>query len=264
MSEELLTLNVEAIRDFQVCELYYRYKYVDKQHIPIYSRELMVDKFENTLSKVASFFFYKKQADNVPSYNAILNRWEKLWFPKDMTAYDMAVEQHEASRGNMASYSNVATASLERFYDEFIDDPADPIMIDESFLVPLKRDMRLQGSIDLVLRDKDKYRVIKWVGKSRRSDSLMLDMAALRFAFEYRNESPKQVTYECYDLTSAKSVFLDIDQPTKADVNALLYWAQEIAEKDIYVPRRGFTAYCRGCPFDKPCSQFENWPEAIQ
>lgn len=263
---DILTLDVESIRDFQVCELYYRYKYLEDRNIPIYSREIMTNKFGNTLRKVASFFFYKKQANTVPSYTAILNRWEKLWFPKNMTAYDMAVEQHEVSHGNMASYSNIAAASLERFHDEFADNEADPLLIDESYVVSVRDNLRIKGSIDLVLREDDKYRVIKWISKQRPGvDSLVLDLAAMRLAFEYRNDVARDnVRYECYDLSSAKGGYLEIEQPTKADMNALLYWAQQVADTDIYVPRRGFTAYCKGCPFDNPCAEFDSWPEVVK
>jgi len=261
------TLDVEAIRDFQVCELYYRYKYEEQRHIPIYSRELMVDRFENTLKKVASFFFYKKQAETTPSYTAILNRWEKLWFPKDMTVYDMAVEQHESVKGNMATYSNTAAAALEAFHNEFAEDDYDPIMIDENYLIPLGDDMRLSGAIDLVLRKNDHFKVIKWNALQRRPgiDSLMLDMAAMRFAFEHRNDKSVRgkVDYLCYDLTSAHASYVNVEQPTKADINALMYWALEIKNTDVYVPRRGFTAYCKGCPFDEPCANFDEWPQVV-
>lgn len=254
-------LTVESIKDFQVCELYYKYKYRDQIEVPIYSRELMVEKFHNTLKRVASFFFYKKQAESVPSYNAILNRWEKLWFPKNITAYDMAVEQHEITRNNMASYSNIAAASLERFHQDFSIDKADPIMIDQAYTITLDDQSRLIGNIDLVLRHQDRYRVMKWVG-SRKKDALSLDLAAMKFAFEYRHDVvPGNVEYVCYNITSAHSPYVDVPQPTSADVNALLYWAQEVVSTDTFVPRRGFTAYCKNCPFDRPCFEFDEWPD---
>lgn len=262
---DVTTLDVSAIRDFQVCELYYRFRHEEERHIPIHSRSIMADKFENTLKKVASFFFYKKQADIVPSYTAILNRWEKLWFPRDMTAYDMAVEQHDAVHANMATFSNTAAASLEAFHDEFAKDISDALMIDEHYLIPLHFGTRLSGSIDLVLRKNNHFRVIKWFGRNRRpgTDTLNLDMAAMKFAFEHRNDKkiPGTVEYLCYDLTSARGDYLDIEQPTRADVDALLYWASEIKDREIYVPRRGFTSYCKGCPFDEPCAEFDGWPK---
>lgn len=261
----ITNLTIDAVRDFQACELYYKYKYIDKRSTPHVSRDIMARKFENTLKRVASFFFYKKQAGSVPSYNAILNRWEKLWFPKNMTAYDLAVEQHEAAHGNIASYSNIAAASLEHFHDEFADDPSDPLLIDEEYTIPIRPDLRIKGSIDIVLRNKSQYRVIKWLSKKPRSiDPIMMDVAAMRLAFEYRNDDSKNVSYECYDLSSARNPYFKIEQPTKADVNALVYWAQEAVDTNLYVPRRGFTTYCKGCPFDSPCAEFDEWPEVLK
>jgi len=259
----LKTLSVNAIKDYQVCELFYKYRYEDKEPEPLFGREILTLRFENTLKKVASFFFYKKQAGVVPSYNAILNRWEKLWFPKDMTAYDLAVEQHEVAHGNMASYSNVAAAALEEFHDTFAEDESQPILIDEKFLIPIGKDLRLEGSIDLALRKGDNYKVIKWSAKPKRPgmNALVLDFAALRTAFDHRNDTAKKVSYHLYDLSSGISGFIDTEQPSITDKRALLYWANDIKNNDVFVPRRGFTAYCRGCPFDEQCAAFAGWPK---
>lgn len=250
-----------------VCEFFYKSRYIDEEHELIHGRELMAERFENTLKKVAAFFFYKKQADSVPSYNALLNRWEKLWFPKDMTAYDLAVEQHETTHGNIASYSNIAAASLEFFHNKFKDDPYMPVAIDEEFIVPLGRGVKLEGSFDLVLKRGDSYKVIKWYGRRQKpkTDSVLLDFAALRYAFEYRAEYERTADFLLYNLTASHgSGFIKIDYPQKADMEALRYWAKEIEQSETFVPRRGFTAYCRGCPFDEQCLNFTNWPTEME
>lgn len=255
-----VTLGVNAIVDFQVCELFYDYRYRQKLKETLRSRYLLTDRFESTMKKVASFFFYKKQAGTVPSYNALLNRWEKLWFPKDITAYDLALEQHEEGRGGLVSYSNNAASILEKFHDLFADDPRVPVLIDEEFLVPIAKEIRLQGSFDLVLRDKHRrFTVIKWNSRRMESDSV-LNMAAQRIAFEHRNSSSVPVEYQLYGL-SRSGKFHTVDSPTEEDVAALKYWAARIRAKDEdFVPRRGWTAYCKGCPFDKPCAEFSDWP----
>jgi CRISPR/Cas system-associated exonuclease Cas4 (RecB family) len=262
----VITLTVESIRDYHVCELFYRFRHKDKKHEKLNGRELMTERFENTLKKVASFFFYKIQSGNVPSYNALLNRWEKLWFPKDMTAYDIAVEQHEVNHGNIVSYSNIAAAALESFHDFFSGNESDPILIDEGYLISLGRDLRLKGSLDLVLRTGDKFEVIKWIGRPKKPgvNSLMIEMAAMRIAFEHRNKGVKKVNYRSYELASGNQNYVNIDQPKQEDVDALLYWAYDIRDSDIFVPRRGFTAYCKSCPFDVDCANFSGWPKVVQ
>ncbi|HJS83548.1 MAG TPA: hypothetical protein VJ742_12015 [Nitrososphaera sp.] len=262
MTDSTLTLTVDSIRDYQVCELYYDYKYLKDEKTPIYGRELLAQRFENTLRKVAAFFFYKRQAGVTPSYNALLNRWEKLWFPKDMDAYDLAIEQHESVHGNYSSYSNVATAALLQFYEDFIDDPGVPLLIDEYYLVTLDQGVRLEGRFDLVLRHRDAHKIIVWSARQKRPSlgHYALDFAAQRLAFEYRNETKRNAEYYLYDLASTRPGLINIDVP-EVDLDALVYWAKTIQSSETYVPRRGFTSYCRGCPFDKPCSRWNEWPK---
>lgn len=259
----MITLSVQAIKDFQVCSLFYDYRYNEQEHELIIGREMLARRFEQTLKHVASFFFYKKQGGVTPSYSALLNRWERMWFPKEMTSYDLAVEQHEVSHGNLASYSNAAAIALMQFHEDFATDPAQSLMLDEKFLVPIGDDIRLEGSIDLVTRWQGEYHVYKWAARQKRPTigSLTLDFAAQRMAFNYRNETRKDVKYHLYDLGSNRPGLLDAD-PREADVRALRFWAREAAETEVYVPRRGLTAYCRGCPFDGACSKWAKWPTA--
>lgn len=255
----MLNLTVEAIKDYQTCALLYDYRHRQELTEPIQSRELMAQRYENTLRRVISFFFYKRQGGITPSYNALVHRWEKLWFPKDMTAYDLAVEQHESAHGNYASYSNMAISSLIKFYEDFSKKIGDPILLDEKFHVPLTKTIKIEGRFDLVLQLKNDFYVIKWLTKSRRMNlsGYMMDFAVLRHAFEYRNQNRDYtVNYFMYDVGSPTPGFIDAD-PSIADLNALRFWATEMEEAKAFVPRRGLTAYCKKCPFDRPCSKFE-------
>lgn len=258
----MLTLNVESIKDYQVCELFYDYRYQQREPESYQGRELMVMRFENTLKRVASFFFYKKQGDATPSYNALLNRWEKLWFPKSTDAYDIALEQHESAHGNLASFTTAAAASLMQFHEDFVDDKREPILIDEKFLIPVDKDIRIEGKIDLMLRDNmGKHYVLKWSGRQKRPaiTSMALDFAAQKMAVDYRNTGRRvQVAYGLYDLASTKPGFVNA-YPSKTDVDMLSFWARDIRDTKTFVPRRGYTVYCRGCAFDVPCSKWNDW-----
>ena len=264
--ENLQVLTVDAIRDYHVCELFYKYRYKDQLIEPIDYHRLMVDKFHSTLSKVASYFFYKRQSGTNVSYRSLVNRWEKLWFPKEMDAYDMAVEQHSINHGNLASYSNVAIAAIEAFYNDFSEDPGMPMSIREPFLTPIRSDIHLEGEIDLVLRYPNKrVKVIKWSNNNRNANFNFMGMefSALKFAINHRMGMDTNATYHLYDLGSANRGFIELPQPSEDDMRALLFWASQISSAERYVPRRGFTAYCRGCPFDKECKEFSQWPVEI-
>lgn len=257
----MFSITVESLKDFQTCARLYDYRHQDKLETPVYARELLSQRFESTLQKVVYFFFYKKQAGITPSYNALLNRWERLWFPKGTDAYDIAMEQHESWHGNLASCSNAATGNLMKFHEDFMSLNADPIVIDEKYHVPLTRTIRLDGSIDIVLRSGSSYSVIKWSAKQRRPamGSLLADFSALRFAFEYRMRL-RGARYYLYDLGSSKPGLIEV-YPNDDDMNAFLFWAQELTEEKVFAPRRGLTSYCRGCEYDKPCSEWNEWPD---
>ena len=256
----MLTLSADSIKDYQVCSFYFNEKYIQEANDATYSREQLAERFEVTLRRIVSFFFYKRQGGIIPSYNALLNRWEKLWFPKNVTAYDISTERHESAHGNLASYSNAAAAALLRFYEDFIDYKADPIIIDENFLIPIGDNLRLEGTFDLVLKKANSFQVIKWSTKTKRPplDSFTYDFAGLKAAYDYRNKSGRAPEFLMYDLGSTNPGGV-VMHPSTSDVKALIYWAnraKEAHDAELYVPRRGFTTYCRNCPFDRACKKF--------
>lgn len=255
----MIDLSVGALKDFQTCALLYDFRHVQERYEPLARENELARRFENTIKNVVTFFFYKRQSGQIPSVSALVNRWEKYWFPKDMSAYDLAVEQHD-TEANLASYSSEAVRSLLRFYEDFAGDiKNDPMLLNEDFIVPIG-DITLHGNFDLVLRDqKGVITVIKWLTSQKRIpvSSMMLDFAALKMGLDYRNDGKRMpVRYGYYDLISAGKFGYNEVQVPDADVNALIYWAQEAAAAQVYAPRRGLTSYCRGCPFDAPCKQF--------
>ena len=255
-------LTVEGIKDFQVCSLFYDYRHQRGEIEAINNRELMAQRFRNVLLRIVTFYFYKKQSGLTPSYNAILNKWERYWFPKEMDAYDIAVEQHTVSHGNLTQYSNIAAVGLLKMYEDFDDKTIEPLLISEPFSVPLASDIVLEGTFDLVFRHAGHHTVVKFSTSKRRPTeaNLQMDMAALRIAWEYRNGPSKPARYYLYDLASARPGLLNMD-PDDEVVDNLKFWARMIRDSDIFFPRRGLTTYCKGCPFDAQCSK---WAPALK
>jgi len=250
----VLTVGVEGIKDFQVCELYYQLRHRDKELEVLSSRDLMIRRFEATLRRVASFFFWKRQDGIIPSYSALLRRWERLWFPGDMDAYDIAVEQHEVARGNMASFTTTAAVAIMRFHEVFAADGlGDPIAIDQPFILPVGKELRIEGRYDLVLRQGNEHRVVMFTSAPRRPPLswFTMDFAAQRLSYENKRDREWRdinVSYSLYDLAGCNS-------------KELLYWARLLQDKnDVFVPRRGFTTYCKTCPFDSTCRDWRKWP----
>lgn len=257
---DLLELDANSIKDFQTCALLYRYRHLDKMYESIGSRDLMSIKYENTLKKLIAFFFYKKQGGIVPSVSALLNRWEKLWFPKGTSAYDIAVEKHESLWGNVSSMNTKAVSCIIKFYEDFSIDNRDPIVINENFTTALDREIRINGVFDVVLRDPKtrEISVIKWLSTPKRVNlsSLSIDFSILRYAFETKNKNLKGlVNYYAYDIGSDKNELIQIEVKDD-DINNLKYWARQVDKTEVFVPRRGLTSYCKKCPFDEPCRKF--------
>lgn len=259
----MLELSVDSIYDYQTCGLLYDFKYITQEDVPILEKDIFNQRYENILRKVVSFFFYKRQGGTIPSYNTILNRWEKLWFPKDMTAEDLSLS---AGKNNWMNYSNNAALSLLKFYEDFSGKIGEPIAIDENYIVPLGKEIKLTGKFDVVLQLGNVVSVVKINTSNVKPTwgTSIMSLAAMRYAFEFKNsERDLRVQYLFYDVGSQSPGFVKM-QASQKDINALNFWANEIKNAKFFVPRRGLTSYCRKCPFDKPCSKFEFSKELLE
>lgn len=254
-------LTVESIKDYQTCGLLYRYRHMDEMPETIQSRDLLATKFENTIKSVVNYFFYKKQGGLVPSYSSLLNRWEKLWFNKQTTSYDIIHEQHESFYGNTASLTSKAAAILLEFHNKQAESSAIPIAIDEQFYLPVDKLVKINDKFDLITFNSSFYYVYKWVFNFRNSHTSLyqIDFAALHEAFKHKfPEKINKAKFGYYDLASSSQEFIEYDV-NQEDAKALKYWCATIEEDNKFVPRRGLTSYCKKCPFDKPCSNWKDW-----
>lgn len=262
----MLSLSITHIKDYQTCARMYDYRHGGELAPIIANEDLMQIKFHNTLKKVVAFFFYKRQGDYTPSYSALLNRWERLWFPKDMTAYDIIADQHSIVKGNMASYTTAAAAALLNFHEVFSADQGQPFIVDEQFVFPLNKQIKFEDSIDLVLRyPKDNTFVLfKWyLGKTKPIMSRYnLDFALYKMVLEQKLGAALQThrcVYGLYDLTASKPSFIRT-RVAEEDTNSLKYWANEILTDEVKPSRRGFISYCKTCEYDEICAEWTGWP----
>lgn len=259
----MIEVTVDSLKDFQTCHLLYDYRHLQKLPEPSLIRDTMSQKFEDTLKNIINFFFYKKQGDFIPSYSSILNRWEKLWFPKNTTSYDIITEQHESYYGNIASLTSKAASALLDFHNIYEKDAGIPIAIDEPFIIPINSKIKLNGSFDLILSNNGTIYVYKWMFNMRSSHEALyqIDFAALYKAFDFKYKSKiNSVKFGYYDILSPNQQFVEYTIEEE-DLRSLSYWCSQLSETDFFPPRRGLTAYCKKCPFDKPCSKWKNWKE---
>jgi len=257
----MLDLNIDSIKDFQTCERLYDFRHVDNLPEKIYSREIYTKKFENTVKNIIFYFWYKKQAGMTPSYSSLLNRWEKLWFPKDMDSYSIITEQHESAYGNISSLTTKAASLLLNFYDSYSEASIIPIGIDEFYACTFDKKIKVQDKIDLIYRLDGKNYVVKLFFNFRNKNSYLYQ---IDFAFMYesfRNKHPHKIDdtrFGYIDLLSSNIQFEEY-KPSIEDIDSLEYWCNSIYEKEIFVPKRGMIPYCKTCPFDQPCKKWNGW-----
>jgi len=259
----MIDLSADSIKDFQTCERLYDYRYLEKLPETIYSRDLNTLKFENSLKSIINFFWFKKQAGITPSYASLLNRWEKIWFPKDTTHYDLTIEQHESAYGNTSSLTAHAANILLNFHETYNELNAIPLSIADEYIVSIDKSVRIHDKFDLIYRYAGENYVVKFIFNYKNSYRQMyqIDFSSMYLAF--KNLHPGKISSTKFGYVDLMSNNLNFNeyQITEQDVEAINYWCATIEGKDVFVPRRGLTYYCKRCPFDTPCSK---WSFAIQ
>lgn len=248
----------KSIKDFQTCALLYSYRH--EEHLPetIGGRDLIAEKFENTIKDIIYFFFYKKQGGYTPSYASLLNRWEKLWFSSGVSSYDIMTEQHESAYGNNASLTTRAAAVLLSFYESFSDSSSIPIAINEDFVIPLTPNVKIKDRFDIILSHNGHYFVMKLMFnfKNNHQNMYQIDFSSLYAAFAHKNPTKVGSLKVGYcDLLGSNTDFQEYEI-LEDDLVALRFWGEEINDAKKFIPRRGLTWYCKKCPFDKPCSKW--------
>lgn len=250
-----------SLKDFQTCALLYDYRHNDQLPETIGSRDILTLRFENTIKEIIYYFFYKKQGGYTPSYASLLNRWEKIWFADDISSYDIMTEQHESAYGNTASLTTKAASALLAFYENFSDQSYIPIAINEDYIVPITKNVKLKDKFDVILYKDNKFYIIKIMFNYKNSHQHMyqIDFAAMSSAYAIKHELKlRQANFGYIDLLQPKVIFTPFEI-TKEDIESLKFWADELASAEVFVPRRGLTWYCKKCPFDKPCSKWSGW-----
>jgi hypothetical protein len=254
----MIHITIPQLKDFQTCERLYDYRHIQKLPETTGSRQLYSIKFENTLKSIVHYFFYKKQSGITPSYSSLLNRWEKLWFPKGSSTYEIIHEQHETAYGNMASLTTKAASVLLGLMENFSDQDIIPIAIDEEYICPITDDTAIKDKFDLIFYKNNSVYIVKWIlnSKNKYEDTYVVDFTSMHVGF--KNKFPDKMNIAkigYYDLLNSKSNFNEFRVET-ADIEALKYWCESLRQESVFPHRRGLTSYCRSCPFDKPCSKW--------
>lgn len=256
----MLKLTVNSIKDFQVCERLYDYRHIQGIPEKVYARDIHTEKFESTIKSIIYFFFFKKQGGVVPSYASLLNRWEKLWFPKETNSYDIVTEQHETAYGNISSLTSKAAGILLLFHETYANSPFIPVAISEQYNLP-KNKLNIEDTFDIILYKDKQYYITKFLFNYKFSnrDLYRTDFCVLYQA--YQNRHPKRMQDAKFGFIDPMNQNINFNefQIRDEDINYFNYWCDKISKTEILIPKRGLIPYCKKCPFDEPCSNWNEW-----
>lgn len=257
----MIQITTQQLKDFQTCGRLYDFRHLQNTPETIGARALNSIKFENTLKSIVHYFFYKKQAGITPSYSSLLNRWEKLWFPKDTSTHDIVYEQHETLYGNTASLTSKAASVLLDLISNFGESDLIPMGIDEDFIAPVTSQVAIKDKFDLIFYKDNQIYVLKWMFnyKLKYEHTYVVDFSIMNIGYENKFGSKiNQTKFGYFDLLNQKSDFNEF-KVEAGDLEAVKYWCDSLVEEKIFPSRRGLTSYCKVCPYDKPCSKWTAW-----
>lgn len=253
------SLTVDSIKDFQICERLYDYRHNDRLYEKLYSRDILNVNFESTIKNILYFFWFKKQGGITPSYSSLLNRWEKLWYPKGTTAYDITHDKHSPQYVNMASLTTKAADILLRFHEKYSDADIIPIGISEGYSAIIGKSIRIEDKYDLIFKKDNAIYVVKFLfnHKSKNSFLYQIDFATMYLGFKLQHPGRLDNTKFGYINFMSNNFELIEYGVSDEDLDSLKYWANLIVDKKVFIPRRGLTSYCKQCQFDDPCSKWK-------
>jgi hypothetical protein len=255
----MLELTVDSIKDFQTCERMYDFKYGDKLYEKFSSQELLEKKFENTLRKIFYFFWYKKQAEVVPSYASLLNKWEKLWIPKGTDSYDISTEQHIYAGHNQANMTSRAAAILMDFHEKYADMPVIPLAIADEYIAPVNKKAKINDVFDLIISDNGKVKVVKLLFGYRASkrNRFQIDFASYKVGFHTRHPARASSAAICYIDFLSDDLNIKEYEIFENDIEVLKHWCDRICDTDVFISKRDLIQFCSKCSYYGPCGKWE-------
>lgn len=255
-----MNITPEQVRDYEACPRFYDYAYGESGKIKLNQRQKLSAEFMETMKRVANYYFYKRQAFNDPTLKSLYNRWQKDWFG-DTTAADIATMKNSIQQRSKTSFSTRAVEVIKYLFEDFQDVSGDKIFwLNESYIVPiLDKQAILEGTVDLVIRqkEKDRYHIFKWSNSVEPTQFWQYDLAAAEYAFRHRyNLKDAETKHYLWNFYGAKIGRQPVELETK-DFDLFGYNADKLVEDKLFVPRYGYSTYCKSCPYSSKCVKWQ-------
>lgn len=255
-----MKITPEQIRDYEACPRFFSYAHGEDGVIKLNKRQQLSSDFMETIKRVANYYFYKKQAFNDPTLKSLYNRWQKDWFG-DVKAVDIAKMQNSVQQRSKTAFSTRAIEVIRQLFEDFENVSGDQIFwLNEGYVVPLlDKKTVLEGNVDLVVRqkEKDRYHIFKWANSTESAQHWQYELAAADYAFKYRYDNKDMDTrHYLWNFYGNKTGRQPVELEQK-DFDLLSYNAEQLVSDELFVPRYGYSTYCKSCPYTNKCVKWK-------
>lgn len=245
-----MRISIREIRDYQRCPLYYKMKHIDEIPVDKTINEYFKDCFRLSLY---SYYFYIIE-NKKKSFEAMLKRWEAMWFSSDM--------MEVISEADLKAKSNEAVSMFSGFYKKYGAIEATPIAVNFSYeaIFPGTQNLHVTGSIDLIQVVNDRTRRSETVLSSfnlssKHADTFLMknDLALSVASYAFRSSFKSKE-----DRIIIQNILCKEDTPTLRTGND--FERAEKAIRNIYRAIEGGVFYpapssknCLTCPYKTFC-----------
>lgn len=143
-----MRISETEIRDYVRCPLYYKFKHVDD--LPL---DVTLDDYFKDYFKLSLYFYYFSIIEKRPkSFEAMMKRWEELWFSKDM--------RERFDENTLKDKSNDAVVIMNNFFKKYSGESIVPIAANLQYeaIFTGEENIHVTGIIDLIKIVNDRTR----------------------------------------------------------------------------------------------------------
>jgi len=135
-----MRISINELISYIKCPLYYKFKFVD-----CFNEERDLKSYYREYIKLSIFYFYFSMIeDKIKPFDAMIRKWESLWFSSDM--------QNRFGEEDLRHNSNEAIMVLRDFYKHISKEEATPIAVNFSYetIFAGEKNLIVYGDIDLI------------------------------------------------------------------------------------------------------------------
>jgi hypothetical protein len=248
----MIEITPTKLRDFGLCRYLYEQKHIEgvPEKITLPERDQLVYEFEDSLQTAIKWFYFEAMADKVPSYKALMWKWEKLWF-KNVTAEDI-MRASDYPGKNRNSYNTDAATILAKFHNTH-QRMGKVLMINENYEVPITRNAKAVGNLDLVILVANQIVITHFSTRSKGSYARGTEgsFKVILDSLAFRHKADRIENKITIDLVRTGKTFDTV--VTDVDIENVKRLSDEMNNCTNFYPSNGCYWCDNGCQFKTEC-----------